>query len=84
MFKDIYNGTLYKIEELTKKINHNDLSFFVQSSGDKTDLTKAEDPAVFLSNIRTDKINLEESENLQEDFNEYLKKIQKERCQMLT
>ena len=55
-------------------------------------MTKAEDPVVFLSNIRTDKINLEESENLQEDFNEYLKKIQKgnksveqkERCQMLT
>ena len=86
MFKDIYNERLDKIEELTKKINHDDLSFFVQSSGDKTDLTKAEDPIVFLSNITTDKINLEEA-----DFNEYLKKIQKgnksveqkERCQML-
>ena len=92
MFKDIYNERLDKIEELTKKINHDDLSLFVQSSGDKTDLTEAEDPIVFLSNIRTDKINLEEAENLQEDFNEYLKRIQKgnksveqkERCQMLT
>ena len=92
MFKDIYNERLDKIEELTKKINHDDLSLFVQSSGDKTDLTEAEDPIVFLSNIRTDKIKLEEAENLQEDFNEYLKRIQKgnksveqkERCQMLT
>ena len=92
MFKDIYNERLDKIEELTKKINHDDLSFFVQSSGDKTDLTKAEDTIVFLSNISTDKTNLEEAENLQEDFNEYLKNIQKgnksveqkERCHMLT
>ena len=32
---------------------------------------------VFLNNIKTGKINLEEVKNLQEDFNELLKKMRK-------
>ena len=32
---------------------------------------------VFLDNIKTGKINLEEVKNLQEDFNELLKKMRK-------
>ena len=77
MFKNIYNERLDKIEGLTKKTNYDDLNFIVQSSGDETDFTKVENPMVFLNNIKTGKIKVEEANNLQEYFNEYLKKIRK-------
>ena len=75
IFKNIYNERLNKIEELTKKINYDDLNFIFQSSGDETNFTKVEDPIVFLNDIKTDKTRLEEANNLQKDFNEPLKKM---------
>ena len=77
IFKNIYNERLDKIEDLTKKINYVGLNFIVQSRGDETDFTKGEDAMVFLNNIKIDKIKLKEAKSLQEEFNEYLKKIRK-------
>ena len=77
IFKNIYNERLDKIEDLTKKINYVGLNFIVQSRGDETDFTKGEDAMVFLNNIKIDKIKLKEAKILQEEFNEYLKKIRK-------
>ena len=78
MFKNIYNERLDKIEKLSKKIKNDGLKFIVQTSGDEVDFTKADDPMVFLNNIKTGKIKLEEAKNLQEDFNER-KGIRKEK-----
>ena len=77
IFKNIYKKRLDKIEELTKKINYDDLNFIVESSGDETSFTKVEDPMVFLNNIKRGKIKLEERKILQEDFNKLLKNMQK-------
>ena len=75
MFKNIYNKRLDKIEELTKKINYDDLNFIVESSGDENNFTKVDNPMVFLNNIKTGEIALEQAKNIQKDFDEYLRKI---------
>ena len=62
-FKNIYNERLNNTEGLTKKLNHDDLNFIVQSSGDETNFTKVDDPIVFLNDIKTGTIRLEEAKN---------------------
>ena len=67
---------LDRIEELTKKSNDDELNFIIESSDDETNFTKVEDPMIFLNDIKTGKLKLEEGKNLQEDFNK-LKSIRK-------
>ena len=48
IFRNIYNKRLDKIEELTKKIDGNDLIFTTLSTGETVDFTKKNDPLTFL------------------------------------
>ena len=77
IFKNIYNERLDKIEELSKKINFDDLKYFTERSGMKTGFCAKEDPITFLNNVKTNKITMEEAKASQEDFNKYLKMIRK-------
>ena len=52
------------MKDLTQNITYDDLNFIVESSGDKTNFTKVEDPMVFLNNIKTGKIKLEEAKKI--------------------
>ena len=77
IFKNIYNERLDKIEELNKKVHYKILKYTVLNTGEEFDFDKSDDPPVFLKDIRTGKISLEEEKNLQKDYNEYLNKIRK-------
>ena len=77
IFKNIYNERLDEIEELTKKINYDNLNFIAESGGNETNFTNLEDLPVILNDIKTDKLKLEEAKKVQEDFNKQLKNIRK-------
>ena len=51
IFKNIYNERLDKIEELNKKIDYNNLTYTVISTGEEFEFDESEDPLVFLNNI---------------------------------
>ena len=77
IFKNIYNKRLDKIEELSKKVDYNNLKYTVISSGEEFEFDKSEDPLVLLNDIKKGKISLEEAKNLQQDYDKYLKEIRK-------
>ena len=77
ILKKVYNEIVDTIEELTKKNNYDGLNSIVENSGAETNLTKVEDPMVFLNNIKTSKVKLNEVKELQEDLNKLLQKIRK-------
>ena len=53
IFKNIYYERLDKIEELTKKVNFDNLKYFTEKSGMETDFSAKDDPITFLNNIKT-------------------------------
>ena len=75
IFKNIYNETLDKIEELTKKINFDNLKYFTELSNMETDFSFKKVPITFLNDIKTNKIIIEQANVSQEDLNKYLKII---------
>ena len=77
IFKNIYEKRLDKIEELTKKIDHNYLIFTTLSTGETVDFTGKNDSSTFLKKISYGKITIERAKELQEEFNNNIKKIQK-------
>ena len=77
MFINAYNKDHYKLEELTKKINYDDLNYIAISTDEETEFTKVKDPINFLDDIKTGNITIKEAKNKQEDFNEFLEEIQK-------
>ena len=78
IFKNIYNKRLDKIEEFSKKIDYKNLKHTVISSGEEFEFDRSEDPVLFLNDIKKGKISLEETKNLQQDYEEiYLKEIRK-------
>ena len=77
IFKNIYNETLVKIEELTKKINFDNLKYFTELSNMETDFSFKKVPINFLNDIKTNKITIEQANVSQEDLNKYLKIIWK-------
>ena len=68
---------LDKIEELTKKIDGNNLIFTTLSSGDTINFSKKNDPLTLLKKIRDGKITVERAKVLQEDLNNNIKKLRK-------
>ena len=78
IFKTICNEILDKIEELNKKINYDNLKYTVINTGEEFEFDKSGDPLVFLNDIKTGKISLEEAKNLQKGYNEYLTKYETE------
>ena len=52
IYKNIYNKRLDKIDELSKKIDHDDLKFIVNSSDLETCFSELEDPVAFRDSIK--------------------------------
>ena len=77
IFKNIYEKRLDKIEELTKKIDDNNLIFTTLSTGETVDFSGKNDPLTFLKKIRDGKITIERAKELQEDFNNNIKNTKK-------
>ena len=76
-FKIFITKRLDKLEELSKKVDFDNLKYNVISSGEEFAFDKLEDPMIFLNNIKRGKISLKEPKNLQKDYEEYLNKIRK-------
>ena len=83
IFQNIYKKRLDKIEELSKKIDYNNLKYTFISNGEEFEFDKSEDPVLFLNNIKKGKISLEEAKNIQMNiqriykYENYLKEIRK-------
>ena len=77
IFKNIFNERLDKIEELNKNVDCDNLKYFVKSSDEEFAFDKSEDLMIFINNIKTDKISLKETKNLQQDYGTYLRRIRK-------
>ena len=77
IYRKIYNKRLDKVEELTEKINDDNLIFTIISTGKTIDFTKKDDPLIFLNKIQERKITREEAKESQKDFDKYLKTIRK-------
>ena len=77
IFTNIYNKRLDKIEELTKKVDCNNLIFTKLSTGNTIDFSKKTDPLTLLKKIRDGKITVERARVLQEDFNNNIEKLRK-------
>ena len=71
------NKRLDKLEELNNKIDHDNLKYVVESSGDECSVNKIEDPVALLSNIKKGKISLEEAKEKQKNYYNYLNTIQR-------
>ena len=52
IFKNIYNKRLDKIEDLSEKIDGNNLVYTIISMGKAIDFTKKNDPLAFLNKIK--------------------------------
>ena len=77
IFKNAYKKRVDKIEELSKKIDYNNLKYTVVSCGEEFKFDRLEDPILFLNYIKRGKISLEEAKNLQQDYEKYLNRCQK-------
>ena len=78
IFKSIYNKRLDKTEELTKKIDVNNLTFSTISTGETVDFSRKNDPSTLLKKIRDGKITIERAKELQKYLNNNIKKYEKE------
>ena len=77
IFKDIYNKRLDKIEELSNKIDYNDLKYVTKNNNTTHDFSDITNPITFLNEIKNVKVSLEEAKNIQQYYLEYLNIIQK-------
>ena len=68
--KILFKKRLDKIEEITSKIDDNNLIFTTPTTGET-------DPLTLLKNIRDGKTTLEKAKDLQENLNNSIKKITK-------
>ena len=72
IFKDIYNKRLDKIEELSNKIDYDNLKYVVVGTGDKYNFDNLDDPLTFLNNIKKGEISMEKAIEQQHMFFKYL------------
>ena len=75
IFKDIYNKTLDKIEELNNKIDYNNLNYVVVGNGDEYNFNNLDDPLSLLNNIKKGKISMGKAIEQQYNFRKYLNLI---------
>ena len=75
IFRNIYNKRLDKIEELTKKVDGNNLTFTILSTGETYNFTGKNDPLSLLNKIRNGEITIERAKELQEDLSNNIKKL---------
>ena len=76
-FKDIYNKRLDKIEELSNKIDYNDLRYAVVNNRTSYNFSELEDPLTFLNDIKKGETSLEEAKATQQNYFDYLNIIRK-------
>ena len=77
IFKDIYNKRLDKTEELSNKIDYNDLKYVTINSNTTHNFSDITDPITFPNEIENGKVSLEEAKNIQQYYLEYLNIIRK-------
>ena len=77
IFKDIYNQRLDKIEELSNKIDYNDLKYVNINNNATHNFSNITDPISFLNEIKNGKLSLEEAKTIQQYYLEYLNVIRK-------
>ena len=61
IFKDIYNKRLDKIEELSNKIDYDNLKYVVVGTGDKYNFDSLDDPLTLLNNIKKGEISMKKA-----------------------
>ena len=66
--RDIYNEELDKIEELTHKINYNDLKLVSESSGTEIDFSAKKNSVVLLNDIKKIQQQIQEAKKLTRRF----------------
>ena len=72
IFKDIYNKRLDKIEELSNKIDCDNLKYVVVGTGDKYNFNNLDDPLTLLNNIKKGEISMKKVIEQQHMFFKYL------------
>ena len=81
IFKDIYNKYLDiyndKIEELSNKINYDNLQYTTVNNKKTYDFSTLKDPISLLEAIKKGTITLQEAKNTQQDYLKYLNTIRK-------
>ena len=75
--KILFKKRLDKIEEITSKIDDNNLIFTTLTTGETFNFTGKNDPLTLLKNIRDGKTTLEKAKDLQENLNNSIKKLRK-------
>ena len=75
--KILFKKRLDKIEEITSKIDDNNLIFTTLTTGETFNFTGKNDRLTLLKNIRDGKTTLEKAKDLQENLNNSIKKITK-------
>ena len=68
IFKDIYNEIFDKIEELSNKIDYDNLKYVAVNSGKIYNFSELTDPLNFLKEIKKGKTLLEEAKNMQQNY----------------
>ena len=72
IFKDIYNKRLDKIEELSNKIDYDNLKYVIVGTGDKYNFDNLDDPLTLLNNIKKGEISMKKAIEKQHMFFKYL------------
>ena len=72
IFKDIYNKRLDKIEELSNKIDYDNLKYVLVGTGDNYNFDNLDDPLTLLNNIKKGEISMKKAIEQQHMFFKYL------------
>ena len=72
IFKDIYNKRLDKIEEISNKIDYNNLNYVFVGTGDEYEFNNLDNPLTLLNNIKKGEILMEKAIEQQYNFCKYL------------
>ena len=72
IFNDIYNKRLDKIEELSNKIDYDNLKYVAVGTGDKYNFDNLDDALTFLNNIKEGEISMKKAIEQQHLFFQYL------------
>ena len=75
ILKENYTERLWKIKELSKKINYDNIKYYVRNSNTEFSFSKLRDPENLIEDIRKGKIDLEKAKNDQVIFEKYLNRI---------
>ena len=72
IFKDIYNKRFDKIEEISNKIDYNNLNYVFVGTGDEYEFNNLDNPLTLLNNIKKGEILMEKAIEQQYNFCKYL------------